>query len=324
MSKKINWGIIGLGNIAHKFAQDLLLTPNAVLYGVASRDIRKSESFAKSYGAPKFFGSYEDLAMDPQIDIVYVATPHAFHFENTMLCLKFGKAVLCEKPMAMNLLQVKTMISEAKHKKLFLMEALWTRFIPCTEKLLDIIKSYSIGEVNRVEADFGFVADLNPESRVYNKDLGGGSLLDVGIYPIYLSLLLLGKPEDISAKARFTNTNVDGSCSMQFKYNNGKEALLESSVISNTPIEAMIYGTKGTIKMHKRFHHTESLTIQSLKGNSQTLTINYVGNGYYHEIVSVMECLNKGEIENEKVPHSMSLDIISTIDRVRNEIGLEY
>ncbi len=324
MSKSINWGIIGLGKIAHKFAHDLVLAENTVLYGVASRDLKKSKSFAKKYGSSKFYDCYEDLARDQLVDIIYIATPHVFHFENTMLCLKHGKAVLCEKPMGMNSWQVKTMIEEAQLNNLFLMEALWTRFIPCTEKLIELVRSDAIGEILSIEADFGFIGDNDPNKRVYSKELGGGSLLDVGIYPIYLSLILLGIPEKIIANARFTKTNVDGHCNMQFDYGNGKKAVLESSIISNTPIEAKIIGTRGSIKMHKRFHHTQKLTLSRNNSPSETISINYSGNGYYHEIVDVNDALLKGKTESGKMPHSMSLDLITTIDRVRKAIGLTY
>jgi predicted dehydrogenase len=324
MSKKINWGIIGLGKIAHKFAQDLMLVDNAVLYGVASRDLGKAKVFALEYGAAHFFGSYEDLAKDPKVDIIYIATPHVFHFENAMLCLQHGKAVLCEKPMGMNWHQVKTMVDNAQQNKLFLMEALWTRFIPCTEKLLEVINSGIIGEIVSVEADFGFVGNNNPMARVLNKELGGGSLLDVGIYPIFLTLLILGLPDEINANALFTKSKVDGLCNMYFQYGGEKSATLQSSIISHSPIEAKINGTLGSVLMHKRFHHTETLTINRLNWPTDTINIKYVGNGYFHEIVSVMECLQNGEIENIKMPHSMSLNVIAAMDRVRKIIGLEY
>lgn len=323
MRKKINWGIIGLGSIANKFAADLLLSKEAQLYGVASRDLNKAKNFSKKYKSIKYYSSYEDLVDDPEIDVIYIATPHTFHFENTMMCLKKGKAVLCEKPMGINAEQSKIMIEEAKSRNLFLMEGIWTRFIPATEKLIEILEKKTIGDVSFIRADFGFKGDSNLESRVYNKKLGGGSLLDIGIYPIYLSLLTLGNPINIKAMARMTETDVDSYCSMLFNYANGAKASLESTIEADTPIEAHIYGTKGTIKLHSRFHHSEKITI-SQNGTQKILNLKYRGNGYIHEIEEVNKCLLNDDLESAKLPLATSIDLISLIDNVKEKIGLKY
>lgn len=324
MPKTINWGIIGPGRIAHKFSQDLLMVNGARLYGVASRDAEKARSFAAQYGAEKSYGSYEALVSDPAIDVVYIATPHVFHYPNTMLCLKHGKAVLCEKPFGINANEVEQMIIEASKRKLFLMEAFWTRFIPATEKLLELLSEGVIGKLQFVTADFGFLGDPDPQKRVLNKFLGGGSLLDVGIYPVYLSLLLFGAPVNISAMASFTETGVDGFCSMLFEHSGGQKAILHSSVVAETPTEAIIYGTKGSIKLHSRFHHPQSITISKNDGHTETIEIPYTGNGYFHEISEVVKCIQQGLIQSERLPHAISIDLITTLDRVRREIGLRY
>lgn len=323
MNKKINWGILGLGNIANKFAEDLQLSSNSILYGVASREINKAKNFSNTFNSIKYYGSYEELANDSAIDIIYIATPHTFHFKNAMMCLKNNKAVLCEKPMGVNSNQVKIMIEEAKSRNLFLMEGLWTRFIPATEKLIEILNKKIIGDVLFIRADFGFKGDSNLESRIYNKELGGGSLLDIGIYPIYLSLLTLGLPIDIKVMARMTETHVDSYCSMLFNYENGAKASLESTVEAETPTEAYIYGSHGILKLHSRFHHTEKITI-SRNGENEVLDITYKGNGYIHEIEEVNTCLLNQEIESSKLPFKTSIDLISLIDSVKEEIGLEY
>ncbi len=324
MSKKINWGIIGLGNIAHQFANDLMLFEKAKLQGVASRSPDKARAFAEKYNSVKYYGSYRELADDPEIDAIYIATPHTSHFENTMMCLQAGKAVLCEKPMGVNSEQVKTMINEAKSRKLFLMEAIWTRFIPATEKVLELIENQSIGNINFVRADFGFKADENPEGRVFNKKLGGGSLLDIGIYPIYLSLLMLGVPKTIHAMARMTETQVDSFCAMLFDYANGGKAILDSTVETSTPIEGTIYGTKGTIKMHSPFHHSKKITLSRFEAPDEVFEIDYTGKGYYHEIEEVTNCLNAGMTESTKLPHGLSLNLIRIMDQVKQIIGLKY
>ena len=323
MNKKVNWGILGLGKIAKKFAEDLQLSSTSILYGVASREIHKAKAFSHTHNSIKYYGSYEALVNDPEIDIIYIATPHTFHFEHAMMCLKNNKAVLCEKPMGVNAHQEKIMIEEAQSRNLFLMEGLWTRFIPATEKLIDLLHKNVIGDVQFIRADFGFKGDLNLESRLYNKKLGGGSLLDIGIYPIYLSLLTLGLPIDIKAMARMTETQVDSSCSMLFSYEHGVKANLESTIEAETPTEAFIYGSRGIIKLHGRFHHTEKITI-SKNGENEVIDIPYKGNGYIHEIEEVNTCLLNQETESSKLPLKTSMDLISLIDKVKEEIDLEY
>ena len=323
MDKKIKWGIIGLGKIANKFAADLLLSKASTLYGVASRDTNKSKDFYEKYKAVRYYNSYEELANEPEIDIIYIATPHSFHFENTMMCLKKNKVVLCEKPIGINSEQVKAVFEEAKSRNLFLMEAIWTRFIPATEKLIELLNNNAIGDVLFIRADFGFKANYDLKNRIYNKDLGGGSLLDIGIYPIYLSLLLLGIPTDIKAMARMTKTKVDGYCSMQFNYMNDAKASLESTIEANTPTTAYIYGSKGQIELHSPFHHTQKITILK-NGEKEVLTVKYKGNGYLYEIEEVNKCLLNKATESLKVPPSLSIDLMSVIDRVKKEIGLTY
>jgi len=324
MNKKINWGIIGLGNIANKFASDLQLSKNSILYGVASRNIKKAQRFSQKFNSVNYFGSYEDLAKNPEIDIVYIATPHIFHYENTMMCLEYGKSVLCEKPLGINSDEVKRMLNEAKSRKLFLMEGLWTRFIPATEKLIELLSEKVIGDILFIRADFGFKGDLDYDGRIYNKQLGGGSLLDIGIYPIYLSLLTLGLPTNIKSMARMSHTDVDTYCSMLFDYNNSAKAILESTVEADTPIEAYIYGSKGVLKLHSRFHHTEKISFYQNEELKEVFDIKYKGEGYLYEIEEVNRCLNHNNLESEKIPHSISLNLIRLIDRVKDEIGLSY
>ena len=323
MNKKVNWGIIGLGNIAHKFAADLQLSNNSVLYGVASRDISKAKVFCEKFESATYYGSYEELADDAEVDVIYIATPNSFHLEQSLMCLRNGKAVLCEKPMGINTNQVEQLIREAQSRNLFLMEGIWTRFIPAIEEYLDVLDQESIGKIVSMQADFGFPANPDPNGRLYNKELGGGSLLDIGIYPIYLSLLTLGLPQKIKAKARLTDTGVDKFCSMQFNYKGGVCAHLTSSFESDTPTVARIRGTKGSITLHRRFHHTEKITIEH-GGQKKVIHRNYKGNGYVHEIEEAHRCLRDKKVQSSKLPLSTSLDLIKTIDQVKAEIGLQY
>ncbi|TNE72435.1 Gfo/Idh/MocA family oxidoreductase [bacterium] len=322
-NKQIRWGILGLGKIAHKFAQDLLLSEHAVLYAVASRSQEKAVDFGTQYQAKACYSSYEAMLEDPNVDVVYIATPHVNHFEWTLKSLQMGKHVLCEKPMGMNAKQVELVKAEAEKRNLFLMEGIWTRFIPMTEKLLQLLNENLLGKLISIRADFGFKAPFDLNKRIYNKSLGGGSLLDIGIYPIYLSLLLFGKPKTVQASARFTSTQVDATCMMMFGYDAGQKAMLESTIETTTPTEAYIFGTEGSIHLHPRFHHTEKITL-NLNGQEQFFEEKYLGNGYIHEIDEVNQCLFNGKTESEKLPMQTSLDLASILDEVRAEIGLEY
>jgi len=324
MNKKLNWGIIGLGKIAKTFASDLILSKHSQLLGVASRDINKAQSFAKEFKANKYFGNYQDLANDLEIDVVYIATPHVFHYENTMMCLKAGKHVLCEKAFGMNETQVREMTEEAQKRGLFLMEAFWTRFIPATEKVLELIEQNKIGQVQQIRADFGFKGNPDPNQRLFNKKLGGGSLLDIGIYPVFLSLLILGTPQNITAKAEMSPTNVDSFMAAIFEYENGNKSVLESSLTVETPTEAYIFGEKGYIKMHSRFHHCEKISIHVIGKEVKEIEIKHIGQGYFHEIAEVENCINNQQTESKRMPLQMSLKLIQTLDRIRKEIGLNY
>jgi predicted dehydrogenase len=325
MNKKIKWGIIGLGRIAEKFASDLLISDNAILYSVASRNIEKAREFAIKFSAVKYFGSYKNLADDPEVDIVYIATPHVFHFENTMMCLGKGKHVLCEKPLGMDQNEVAEMIMEAKKRQLFMMEGIWTRFIPATEKLLDLLEGNIIGDLIMVHADFGFKAELKPDGRVYNKALGGGSLMDVGIYPVYLSLITMGRPSVISAKSGMTETGVDAYCSMKFEYeSNSAISFLESSIVNESRTEAIIFGTKGLLLMHNRFHHTEKLSLYNNGSFKTIFETNNIGFGYIYEIKEVNKCLLNNKTESEKLPHYVSHELSKILDQVKMVIGLNY
>ena len=324
MAKVYNWGIIGLGKIAHKFAQDLLLVEEANLFGVASRDIDKATIFASNHKAQIAYGSYQELMNDPNIDVVYIATPHIFHCKYTIMALEAGKAVLCEKAFGMNRSQVERMIAKSKEKNLFLMEALWTRFLPSTEKLLQLLQNDSIGDLKSMRADFGFKADFDPNKRLFNKQLGGGALLDIGLYPVFLSLLTLGIPKEMKAMATMSSTEVDSSCVMLFNYAAGQTAILDASLVASTPLEAWLHGDTGSLKLHNPFHHTKEISYYKGHDFVETFHEEIIGNGYYYEIIEVVNCLATGKIESDKMPLSFSLDFITLLDAVREKIGLTY
>ncbi|MDN3594547.1 Gfo/Idh/MocA family protein [Zunongwangia endophytica] len=323
MTKIINWAILGPGKIAKKFALGLEHVPNANLYAAASRSLDKAKDFAEEMGADNAYGSYTEMLNDPEVDAVYVATPHVFHHEHTLLCLKHKKAVLCEKPFAMNKEQVKEMINFAQKQDTFLMEAMWTNFLPHFKYTSEIIKSGKYGKVLSMEADFGFNAPFDPESRIYNKSLGGGSLLDIGIYPIFAALSFLGKPKKIEATAEMTKTEVDARCHATFTYPENVKAELYSFVDKETDVAATIKLEKAEIYITPRFHNPSSVVITT-PTDSFTKEFGVTANGYNFEAEHVGEMLRENRKESTDMTFAKSLELIETLDQVREKIGLEY
>ncbi|SEQ95073.1 Predicted dehydrogenase [Hyunsoonleella jejuensis] len=324
ISKTINWGIIGLGNIAHKFATDLLTIEGAKLYAVASRNQDKAHAFADKYLAVTAFDSYEALAKDKNIDAVYIATPHALHMENTLLCLKQGIAVLCEKPFAMNYNEVSKMIATAKANNVLLMEALWTYFLPHYQYVLKALEDKIFGDVIKLEADFGFYRAFDNSSRLFNKSLGGGSLLDIGIYPIFAAISTLGMPKNIEAKAGYFKNGADSSCDMLFEYDNNAKAYLKSTLVEDTGTEAIFYCERGTIKINSMFHMPTTVTLIPKNGTPETLDFGYNTIGYNYEAIHFNELLRQEKTESNVMTFAFSEQLIKTLDHVRSLINLEY
>ena len=326
MTKKINWGILGAGKIAGKFATDLATLPAANLYGVASRTLGKAQDFADTFHFEKAFGSYEEMLADPELDAVYVATPHVFHCQHTIMCLAHKKAVICEKPFAINTKEVKQMLAKAKETNTFLMDALWTLCLPHILKTKEIVESGQLGKLVSVKADFGFRANFDPQSRLFDRDLGGGSILDIGIYPALLALFLLGKPKKITAAGLMGQTKVDEECAVFLEYENGQTANLHSTILARTPIEAYIYCEKGYIHIPSRFHEpVDKMTILTYEGLEETvIPFDYQVLGYQYEAAEMMRCIQERKVESDLVPHQFSLDLIELLDEIRQQIGLVY
>lgn len=321
--QKIRWGVLGLGNIAHQFVKDLLLVKDAELVAVASRDIDKANEFGKEYDSKFNFGSYEELYACDEVDIIYIATPHSFHAENAIIAMNHGKHVLCEKPIGVNTSEVTKMVNAAKNNGVFLMEALWTRFFPAIKKIKEIVSDGVIGDVKYINADFTFYGlDRPEESRLLNPNLAGGSLLDIGIYPIFLSYLFLGKPENILAASKMHTTGVEIQTSMIFDYKNA-QAVLYSGVNSKVEMKPEISGTKGSILLDPTWHLTEGYTLV-LDDETTHFDMPTTGKGFYYEIEEVHSCLKKNKLQSDLWSHQNSLDIIGIIDAIRAKTGIVF
>jgi len=318
------WGILGPGKIARKFARALTMVEGARLGAIASRDAARAAAFAKEHGAERTWLHYEELASDPGIDAVYIATPHGFHAEHSLLCLQQGNGVLCEKPMALSALQVGAMIEASRIHQAFLMEAMWTRFLPLTREVLALVASGRIGTVKYVRADFGFLAPFNETSRLYDLRLGGGSLLDIGIYPLYLCLQLLGEPDGIVAAGRLSPTGSDETCHALLQYAHGATAVVSSTLACQTSLTAEIAGTEGMIHIPGPWYRNDRFEWNRTGEAVQQVQLEPMVNGFEYQIREAMECMEQGRIESLMLPHSFSLLMSRTMDEIRRQIGVVY
>lgn len=327
MSEKLfKWGVIGTGNIANNFVKGLSVLPNAELYAVASRTKAKADEFANKYGFTKAYGSYEELVKDSNIDVVYIATPNSSHKKDAILCINNGKAVLCEKPFTLNSKETEEVIKLAREKKVFLMEAMWSRFFPVMEQVRKWLKEEVIGELRMINADFGFRREgpVILEDRKVNPALGGGALLDVGVYPIAFSSMVFGSaPNTITGITSKCETGVDEQSAMLLGYEGGKISVLSCAINTQTPKEARIIGNKGYIYIPEFFKATKAI----LQVNGQepvTVEIPNKSNGYEYEAEAVMSCLEAGKLEHELMPLDESIQIIKVMDELRRQWDISY
>ncbi|WP_338768025.1 Gfo/Idh/MocA family oxidoreductase [Massilia sp. METH4] len=325
--RTIRWGILGTGKIATAFAAALKDTPDAVLAAVASRSVDSATAFATEHGShelTKSHGSYQALADDPDVDAIYIATPHPMHRDNALMCLEGGKHVLVEKAFTVNRREAEEVVTLARAKKLFVMEAMWTRFHPAVLEAKRVAASGEIGTVAAVQGDFGFHADVEPEHRLFNPALGGGSLLDLGIYPLSIAAYFLGPVKAVQAVGQLGPTGVDVQCAFALQHENGALASCTSSLAVRTPVEFTVYGSKGFVRLHGRFNNTEELTVELSDGSRRAQRIPRIGNGYAHEIIEVNRCLREGLTESPVMPLDETLALMGVLDEMRRQIGVVY
>lgn len=323
MREKIGWGILGLGNIAEKFAQDLALVNTGKLVSISSRSKTKAQDFAAKHNVKNSYNNAEDLFNCADVDVVYIATPHTLHKELSVMAMNSGKHVLCEKPMGVNATQVQKMIEASVKNNVFLMEALWSRFLPSIQKVKQIVEAKELGEISYIKSDFAFYGlDRAEESRLLNPNLAGGSLLDIGIYPVFLAYLLLGKPNEILATANFYKTGVEKQVSIIFKYDKA-QAHLYSALTANTETSSEIVGDKGLLKLETRWHEAEGYYIEKSREKENFKTPK-LGVGYTYEIEEVHKCITNNQIESKLWSHQNSLDLIQLLDQIREKTNIVF
>ena len=317
------WGILGTGGIAQAFARDLELLEGHTVAAVGSRTIDTSNSFAKNFSGCIAYGSYQEL-VESDVDAIYVATPHTFHFEHTQLALLAGKPVLCEKPFTINSQQAKALVDLASEKNLALMEAIWTRFLPHIKTVREILRSGVLGNIQTVITDHGQYLPRDAHPRLWEPELGGGALLDLGIYPITFADIVLGTPVSISARAELTDEGVDLQSSMIFQYSNGAHALLSCTMANRTPNTAVVAGDLARLELDGFFFAPTSMRVITRDGVVTEYPSSYDGIGLREEAIEFARIVGEGAIESPLAPHQKSVEIMQLMDEIRVQIGVKY
>ena len=316
MSAALRWGILGTGEIAHTFARDLTYLDGAIVAGVGSRTQASADAFAAEFEVSRSYGSYAELVADQEIDVVYVATPHPMHFANATLALEHGKAVLVEKPFTMTSKEARDLVTSARAKGLFLMEAMWTRFLPHVVAIRELLSRGVLGEIVAVEADHGQWFERDPAFRLFAPELGGGALLDLGVYPVSFASMILGTPERVTALVDPTFTGVDGQASMLFGYASGSQAILTCTLRARTATRACISGTDARIEIDGDFYAPSPFTLVERDGTRQRYEFPASGRGLYHQASEVATRLARGDLESEAMPLDETVSIMETMERV--------
>ncbi|MFI6261120.1 Gfo/Idh/MocA family protein [Micromonospora sp. NPDC051006] len=318
------WGILATGHIAGRFAEDLRHVPGAELVAVGSRTAESAKLFADRHGAPRAYGSWAELAADPELDAVYVATPHAAHHEAAMTLLAAGRAVLLEKPFTLDLATSAELVETARAAGVFLMEAMWMRCNPMILRVVELIADGAIGTVTAVQADFGVAGPFPPEHRMRARVLGGGALLDLGVYPLSLAHLLLGVPQHVRSWAKLSPEGVDENTGVVLGYDSGAVATLSCGIVGASPLVASITGTAGRIELPSPFFRPASLTLHRAGAEPETIAADLTGGGYQYEAIEVQRCLAAGLTESPLVPHATTLEVMALLDTIRGQIGVDY
>jgi predicted dehydrogenase len=324
--KPTRWGIIGPGNIAHTFVKDLSYANSSQeVIAVLGHHPQRTFDFAKEYNIPDYYTNLSEFIRNKNIDAVYIATPHPQHYEQALACLENRIPVLCEKPMTINTKQCEELIQASMQYDTFLMEGMWIRFLPSIQQTLSIIQQGLIGKITSIRASIAFKAPHDPDNRYFDPEQGGGSLLDLGIYPVFLSLLLLGKPCSVKAIGKLSEEGVDETVSTLLHYKNGTHAAIESSLVSSLDIPAEIVGEEGIIKILNPWYERSSGIELHRNGEGKIIyPCHWEGHGLYFETDEVVKCISNNQLSSELLPHDLSLTMIKILDEIRNQINVTY
>ena len=324
MSETTRWGVLGAGGIATNFCDDLQLLPDHEVVAVGSRAAGSADAFASRFGIERVHASYAELAADDGIDAVYVATPHPKHHDAAMLAIEAGKAVLVEKPFTMDAAEARSLVAAARERGTFLMEAMWTRFLPHMAAVRDVLASGRLGDVVLVTAEHGQWFERDPAFRLFAPELGGGALLDLGIYPVSFASMVLGTPTRVTAVSDTAFTGVDAQTSVVLRDDAGRHAVLTTTLSAATTNGAAINGTEERIEIDPTFYRPTSFSIVSRDGERERVEIPVEGNGLRFQAAEVGRCLSEGLTESPLLPLDETVSILGTMDEIRTQIGLTY
>ncbi len=320
-----DWGILGTGNIARLVAEDLALLPDAELTAVGSRAQDRADDFGDTFQVPRRYDSYEALVDDSDLDIIHVASPHPAHLEHATMALEAGNAVLCEKPLTLNAAQAEDLIDTARTENQFLMEAMWTRFLPVMEDVRRLVHDEQVlGDVQLLQADIGLTHPFDPTHRLFDPALGGGALLDLGVYPIAFAFDLFGPPDTVTSSAVLGETGVDEQCAAVFRYDDGTQAVWHASVRADAGRTSVLAGPDGRLRGSRAWWKGAPFTLTRSDGSTETWARPYEGNGYQFEAEHVMNCLREGRTESPVMPLDESHSLLETTDTLRDEWGMTY
>jgi predicted dehydrogenase len=322
-SEKFSWGILGPGGIAQAFAKDLALLQGHTTAAVGSRSLQNAQKFVATYGGTAY-GSYEELVADPSIDAIYVATPHPAHHDNVILALNAGKPVLCEKPFSVNAHEAQAMIDAAARNGVALMEAMWARFLPHYAKVREIVESGVLGPILSIHADHGQRLADQGIARLIEPALAGGALLDLGIYPVSFAHMILGTPAQITSTAVMTDKGVDAQTSMIFTYEDGAQAVLTTTMIEQTPCRAVVAGLNGWLEIDRTFYNPAAMRVVLNDGTTTEYPNAYKGHGLREQAEVFKQLVRSGKLESEILTWKATVEIMTTLDTVREQIGLKY
>jgi predicted dehydrogenase len=324
VSVEIRWGIVGPGRIAEKVVEDFAVVDGARAVAVASRSLGRAKDFAGRHGLPRAHGSYADLLADPEVDVVYVATPHPQHAAIASAAVRAGKALLVGKAFTATSAGAVEVVDLARSSGVFVMEAMWTRFQPAVVRLRELVADGAIGEVRAVQADLGVQKDFDPDDRMFSLELGGGALLDLGVYVVSFAQMLLGAPDRVAVAGSLFPTGVDAEASLLLGYADGRSATLTTSLRHALPGQARVFGTDGWIDVLPRFHHPQTIVLHRQGREPETIVRPQLGGGYAHELIEVGECLRAGRTESAVMPLDDTLAVQQVLQEAADQLGVRH
>ncbi|MGY5883756.1 Gfo/Idh/MocA family protein [Modestobacter lacusdianchii] len=324
MTEEIRWGVVGPGRIAEKVVEDFAVVDGARAVAVASRSLDRARDFAGRHGIDRAHGSYAEVLADPDVDVLYVATPHPQHHAVALATIEAGKALLVEKAFTATVAGAREVVERSRAADVFVMEAMWTRFQPAVVRLRELVADGAIGEVRSVQADLGVQREFDPTDRLFARELGGGALLDLGVYVVSFAQMLLGDPDTVTATGSRFETGVDAEASLLLGYADGRSATLMTSLRNALPGQARVFGTAGWIDVLPRFHHPQTIVLHRAGANAEEITLPQLGGGYSHELIEVTECLRAGRTESAVMPLADTLAVQAVLEQAAGQLGVAF